>query len=262
MIPVYGRPPKSDFNIFLQSYLVPMDDAISHLKTDSYDVHGSLVPGVTVYASWNAGDSEYFRFGNTDGIEPLVVIRDFNGLATDSVEIAEEFRLLFNLYYNSSKNEYIDLENDTIVAKVEGDFVCIQKRYLKSYLALKNMAMILHIDSRYMSADSKEDWPPDELSFNDGCNNIIYTLTINKGGVYPQSSSLLYGKKVIFGCSLKDCNVWPYNQEKVIWILLLALAKMEKKNIILAILVNCRIYLEPIRMHHIILPLYFSMQLC
>ena len=41
--------------------------------------------------------------GNDNGYEPLVIKREYNGVATDSIEIVEEFRLLFNLYFNSQK---------------------------------------------------------------------------------------------------------------------------------------------------------------
>ena len=32
--------------------------------------------------------------------------------------------------------------------------------------------------------------------------------------ISKQNYSFLYAKKIIAGCELKNCNVWPYNQEK------------------------------------------------
>lgn len=58
-----------------------------------------MEPGITVYGSWENDEKVYHRWGNDDDFEPLIIKRNFNGVATDSVEVAEEFRLLFNLYF-------------------------------------------------------------------------------------------------------------------------------------------------------------------
>jgi len=77
-----------------------------------------LRPGVTVYGAWDSGEAAYYKWGNNASIEPLVIKRDYNDLARDNIEIVEEFRFLFNLYYNSQSKEYVDLENDTSAQKL------------------------------------------------------------------------------------------------------------------------------------------------
>lgn len=146
----------------------------------------------------------------------LVIKRDYNDLARDNIEIVEEFRFLFNLYYNSQSKEYVDLENDTSVVKISDDnLVSIHKRYLKSYLAIKNMALIIHIDSR--CTDIVEDiFPTDSFDYRNDDNTVFYTVNIGRGhnGIQEENFSILFGKKVLFGCKLKDCNIWPYNEKK------------------------------------------------
>lgn len=126
------------------------------------------------------------------------------------------FRFLFNLYYNSQSKEYVDLENDTSVVKISDDnLVSIHKRYLKSYLAIKNMALIIHIDSR--CTDIVEDiFPTDSFDYRNDDNTVFYTVNIGRGhnGIQEENFSILFGKKVLFGCKLKDCNIWPYNEKK------------------------------------------------
>lgn len=215
MIPVYGSKKEGSWDIFLQSYLVPINKVDCQLETDTYDAH-SLLPGITVYGSWESDEAVYYKWGNEEGFEPFVVKRNFNGLAHESIEIVEEFRLLFNLYYNSQSKEYVDLENESVVVKIENECVSVQKRYLKSYLAVKNMAMIMHIDSRCMIVDSDTNWTDDGLSYRNDDNTIYYTLNIGRchTGLGQENYSILFGKKVILGCQLKECNIWPYNEEK------------------------------------------------
>ena len=130
--------------------------------------------------------------------------------------IPQKVRFLFNLYYNSQSKEYVDLENDTSVVKISDDnLVSIHKRYLKSYLAIKNMALIIHIDSR--CTDIVEDiFPTDSFDYRNDDNTVFYTVNIGRGhnGIQEENFSILFGKKVLFGCKLKDCNIWPYNEKK------------------------------------------------
>lgn len=215
-VPVYGGRKDDKWDIFFQSYLVPADRTEGQLKTDTYDAYGLLRPGVTVYGAWDSGEAAYYKWGNNTSIEPLVIKRDYNDLARDNIEIVEEFRFLFNLYYNSQSKEYVDLENDTSVVKISDDnLVSIHKRYLKSYLAIKNMALIIHIDSR--CTDIVEDiFPTDSFDYRNDDNTVFYTVNIGRGhnGIQEENFSILFGKKVLFGCKLKDCNIWPYNEKK------------------------------------------------
>lgn len=215
-VPVYGGRKDDKWDIFFQSYLVPADRTEEQLKTDTYDAYGLLRPEVTVYGAWDSGEAAYYKWGNNTSIEPLVIKRDYNDLARDNIEIVEEFRFLFNLYYNSQSKEYVDLENDTSVVKISDDnLVSIHKRYLKSYLAIKNMALIIHIDSR--CTDIVEDiFPTDSFDYRNDDNTVFYTVNIGRGhnGIQEENFSILFGKKVLFGCKLKDCNIWPYNEKK------------------------------------------------
>lgn len=215
-VPVYGGKKDDKWDIFFQSYLISQDKTGEQLKTDSYDIGDSLFPGITVYGGWDSGQAVYHKWSNDSNIEPLVIKRNYNGLADDNVEIVEEFRFLFNLYYNSQSKEYIDLEKNIPVIKITDDnLVSIHKWYLKSYLSVKNMALIMHIDSRCTDI-TKESFPEDVFSYRNEDNTIFYTVSIGRChvGVQQKSFSILYGKKVLFGCELKNCNIWPYNEEK------------------------------------------------
>lgn len=145
MVPVSGNKIDKKYDIYLQSFLLPLNEVENDMENDTYNAH-TLMPGITVYGSWEDDEKVYHRWGNDNGYEPLVIKREYNGVATDSIEIVEEFRLLFNLYFNSQKNEYIDVSNGegiTVVKMNDNGYVTIHKRYLKTYLAVKEKVLIL-----------------------------------------------------------------------------------------------------------------------
>jgi len=216
MMPVYGSRKDKEYDIFIQSYLVPEQEAEKQLEKDTYDIN-TLEPGFTQYGAWEDGDVVYDRFNSSIGAEPIVIVRDYGGLAEDNLEIIEEFRLLFNLHFNAANNEYNDLTNGIVVVRIQKDgFVEIHKKYLKSYLAVKKMVLVLHVDSRCIFHEYNPSLPDDNLDYRNDCNTIFYTLGIGhcNMGYKNQNYSILYGKKLIYGCDIKNCGIWPYDKEK------------------------------------------------
>ena len=156
MVPVSGNRVDKKYDVYIQSFLLPIDAVEADMENDTYNAH-SMEPGIIVYGSWENDEKVYHRWGNGDGFEPLIIRRNFNGVEADSIEVAEEFRLLFNLYFNSQKNEYVDVsdgEGLTVVKMNDNGYITIHKRYLKTYLAVKEKALIIHIDSRCVALDA------------------------------------------------------------------------------------------------------------
>lgn len=218
MVPVSGNKIDKKYDIYLQSFLLPLNEVENDMENDTYNAH-TLMPGITVYGSWEDDEKVYHRWGNDNGYEPLVIKREYNGVATDSIEIVEEFRLLFNLYFNSQKNEYIDVSNGegiTVVKMNDNGYVTIHKRYLKTYLAVKEKVLMIHIDSRCVSIDNSEKIKEDGLVYRNSENTIFYALNIGNTstGLKRKNYSIIYAKNVVSGCSLCDSNIWPYNEEK------------------------------------------------
>lgn len=186
------------------------------LDTNIYDMDG-LKPGFTVYGSQDDGEVIYKRYNNDKNAEPIVINRGYDGLADDNYEIVEEFRLLFNLYHDFRKQEYIDLENNTTVVKFDdNELIKINKKYLKRYLAVKNMALILYIDSMYtlpMYDDKIEDKC---IEYKNDEGTIFYTLNIlkDRSRGKKKNYSIIQGKKIIYGYELINCGIWPYDKDK------------------------------------------------
>lgn len=218
MVPVSGNKIDEKYDIYLQSFLLPLDEVENDMENDTYNAH-TLMPGITVYGSWEDDEKVYHRWGNDNGYEPLIIKREYNGVAPDSIEIVEEFRLLFNLYFNSQKKEYIDVSNGegiTVVKMNDNGYITIHKRYLKTYLAVKEKVLMIHIDSRCISINDLEKVKEDGLAYRNNDNTIFYTLNIGNTstGLKRENYSYIFAKNVILGCSLCDSNIWPYNEEK------------------------------------------------
>lgn len=216
MIPVYGSRKDSNYDLFIQSYLVPVQDAKKQLEKDTCEIT-TFEPGFTQYGAWEDGEVIYDRYNSDIGAEPIVIVRDYDGLAESNIEIVEEFRLLFKLYFNMASGEYIDLANEITVIRMKNTgLIEVHKKYLKSYLAVKQMALVLHIDSRCVFQEYDASIRKDYLQYKDNDNTTYYTLSI--GECTPlckkENYSILFGKKLIFGCDLKNCGIWPYNEEK------------------------------------------------
>ncbi len=145
MVPVFGNRVDKKYDVYLQSFLLPIDAVESDMQNDTYNAN-TMEPGITVYGSWENDEKVYHRWGNDDDFEPLIIKRNFNGVATDSVEVAEEFRLLFNLYFNSQKNEYVDVSDGEGITVVK-----MNDNYISNYYGI-NVADL----DQYVFAQSED----------------------------------------------------------------------------------------------------------
>ena len=140
--------------------LIPSGQIEDALSRDTWDLsHGQGLP------SWDGvyelpETLEYLRFGNHDGIEPLVIDRSFFGPREDYVEISEEFRLFHNLYHDKRRDEYVKLDdsgNEIVVAVVKLKLVKIRLKELRQFLAIKEMHLSIQFDCVVFSENGLEE---------------------------------------------------------------------------------------------------------
>jgi hypothetical protein len=102
----------------------------------------------------------YLPFGNEDGIEPLVIWREFHGMRPEFIELAQEFRLFHNLFHEPSKCRYLifDDNGDEAEAVRYGDnWIEVKTRLLTDFLAVKQMAIAVYVESfRYCTLTLEE----------------------------------------------------------------------------------------------------------
>jgi hypothetical protein len=95
------------------------------LNNESWDLLiGNGKPGCLISSdSYGNKTVTYHRFGDNDGIEPLIHSRNFNSIKKDYVEVSEEFRLFHNLYHKRTNNKFVKFDE----GGDEEDVILIEK---------------------------------------------------------------------------------------------------------------------------------------
>ena len=147
--------------------LVTMYQWIREENSHEYAIYCALIPSRQIEralsnpADWDlhfyqgtpsavvgGGQVRYLRYGEDNGIEPLIINRDFAESQTNYGkrkvyrEISEEFRLFHNLYHDSEKDEYIKIDdegNEHRVIVVEQNHIQIRLKEVREFLAIKEM---------------------------------------------------------------------------------------------------------------------------
>ena len=125
------------------------------------------------------GDTEiisYRRFGSDEGIEPLVLTREFHDLKDLYEEVSEEFRLFHNLYHDTQQGTLVKIDDsgtEEIVAELKPDRVNIRMLEVRQYLAIREMHLLIQFDFRELS-----ERPLQELQMPGG-ERVIHDETLN-----------------------------------------------------------------------------------
>lgn len=197
--------------------LIPESQVAKVLKHAGWDLmYGDGRPGCVM-----SGDKVWYeRIGSTEGIEPLVIAREFHGCAKDYLEISEDFRLFHNLFHNMANNTYqmFDRNGDPDdVIRIENRAVKVKMKPLKQYLAIREMRLAVFIEARRCSKltldelglrNDSEKFEGNDLYFE------VHTGPMTWGDREDKSFARLIGKKLIKGMPKEQCGVWPYNDKK------------------------------------------------
>jgi len=129
-------------------------------KNFDWELHyGSGKPGFVFSWKNDKQIGKYFRFLDV-GIEPLIYYRNFNGIKDNYFDVSEEFRLYFDLYeeFTSHTNKkYINIDDDgeeEDVIIVTKEIIKCKLKYIKEYLAVKKMTLVIQFDLMRFSEKS------------------------------------------------------------------------------------------------------------
>ena len=127
--------------------LVPHAQVDRILSNPFWDFpHRYGMPGAVKH---HDGKVEYLRYGAQDGVEPLVIARDFFEIRDNYAEICEEFRLFHGLYHDRKTDQYIKIDADGeehLVAVVKPNRVEIRLKEIRQFLAVKDMTLIVQFE--------------------------------------------------------------------------------------------------------------------
>jgi hypothetical protein len=161
MVTVYLSDSKDSHNHFIYCALIPCAQIERVLSSPFWDFsYGRGMPGAVVYYEDGEQRAEYLRYGDDDGLEPLVIDRAFHGIRDDYKEICEEFRLFHRLYHDRKQDQYIKIDddgNEHLVAVVEPARVQIRLKEIRQFLSIKEMYLSIQFDCREHSEHSLEE---------------------------------------------------------------------------------------------------------
>ena len=218
-IVAYSGEVGKDFRRVLYSALISTEHVAQVIKEPGWNLSlGDGIPGFVT--SWENGKEicKYYRNANLGTCEPLVLYREFNAAKENYVEVCEEFRLFHNIYFDSKSGKYSIFDesgNDIEAIRLSSNGVQILNRLLRSYMAAKQMALLLFFD---FVQDGPEELSEEELQvYKLDIEEEFFRLSRRAGNyslVDQKSFCRVVGKKAIICESVSKCGVWPYRKDK------------------------------------------------
>lgn len=203
------------------SAFIPNKKRNQSLDQSSWDLLiGQGKPGfITSYINGEE-KSEYFRFGDNSQIEPFVHWRSFKNRNTSVIDLSEEFRLYFDLFelIQSDCRTYIYTDEngeEEDVIKVFDNKVEVKLRFLKEYLAVREMSLAIYFDVMRFLPNSLEDLGIehfDNIVKNEAFTYTVFTRNLNMGEM--KSQGWILGKKLISGSKDFKFFFWRLKEDE------------------------------------------------
>jgi hypothetical protein len=200
-------------SVGMYSALVTNEKSISALKNTSWDLtYGSGRPGFVINYVNSEKKVNYYS-NEEEGFLRIVLNREFHGRMSDYVEILQEFRLFHNLYYLENEKKYIafDEVGDQVDAvKICPDQVQIRRHYLSSFMAAKQMHLLLYFDITRKFIHNEK------YSSQEANPNLIFSIFSDDYSFKNFNSfSRILGKKLVRCDRVELSGIWPFEVEKV-----------------------------------------------
>lgn len=185
------------------------------LKDYSWDV--SMTTGAPGFEINGDGTVYKSRLIDRDE-EALLYYRDFYGVATDYVEISQEFILLNNLRFDKKRKCYFAMYDSGVqeeaVRYIDDRSIQIKLKFLKQYASAKQHAIVLEYDIRTNISGKLSDYGVSEFSEVVQENNLCYSICGGQFNIPDTVFSRILGKKIIMPEPIEKCGFWPFEKEK------------------------------------------------
>jgi hypothetical protein len=139
------------------SILAPNTVVPKLVQDCSWDTH--MDSGYPNVEDWRAGNQEYARHGGSLGLEPLVVFWEYHGIKESFFELAEEFRIFYNLWFDHRTNQYLAILADGtehVVARITKTACSVRGDCLREFLAAKRFTLVIYFDEVRRSTEKLE----------------------------------------------------------------------------------------------------------
>ena len=204
---------------YIYCALIPSFQIQDSLADSTWDLEFSRgMPSGITYHKQGELQREYLRYGVDNGVEPLIIDRNFHRLREDYREISEEFRLFHELYHDRKTDQYLKMDdagNEEVVAVVKPDHIQIRLKEIRQFLAIKEMHLAIQFIFSETSLHSLE-----ELELQAGDENKQNGLMCwmrrygdLNGTANCWAFSRLVGKRLVEPLSKAKSGFWPFAEE-------------------------------------------------
>ena len=161
--------------------------------------------------------TQYERFGDDEGFEPLVIHQDHHGVRPPMrPQLSEEFRLYHNLWSNETGTAFFKVHDDgsdELAAEIGPESVRVRTPLLRQFQAAKQLDLVLRISSYQYVDDPDEVAPIGEIVTVNDRDNM--SLSIHVADVMhdrQRPCSMLDGTKVAPAPPREKAGVWPFKR--------------------------------------------------
>ncbi|MGI8412830.1 MAG: hypothetical protein ACR2QA_10145 [Solirubrobacteraceae bacterium] len=196
------------------SALLTPERIAAGVSDPAWDAHpGEGHPGFVSYNGDNGWTTDY-EATNDRGIELLVVDRTWHGVRPNEVELAQEFRLLFNLWEDRATRTFYDFDgsgNPIKSVAIEEQGVRALTSLVRRYQAAKQMYLALYLDSTLWSSDL----PNEDHQWETRDAHLIcgyYRCT--RAAFDDRPFSRLLGKRLFAPPAREACGIAPFERAK------------------------------------------------
>ena len=168
--------------------------------------------------SYTDEGAKYFRYGDDEGFEPLVILQDHSGvLPRMQPQLSEEFRLYHNLWANEAGTEFFKVNadgSDERVAEVGPKRVRVRTRLLRQFQAAKQLDLVLRISSHQYVDDPAEEAYVGEIAVATDRDDVCLSLHAMRTIPGNRLCSVLAGTKVLQAPAMHNAGIWPFDEEE------------------------------------------------
>lgn len=196
--------------------LVRPEEVDKCLESSSWEVSkGDQLVGFTTWREDGVEQAEYGYAPVSSRSWPLVVHREFYGLAERQSDVIEEFRHFHNLWHDRQSDEYLRIKDDTTrdraVFHDDTGALLVDTTLLRKFCAARGLCIILQVDA-VQFFDEAIDEERTEIREDD----LVATVyrTNNARFANREAFGRLLGKRVIRPLAREQCGVWPFEDEK------------------------------------------------
>lgn len=195
---------------------IPKDRVKKSLEDFSWDI--SMQSGGPGFEKNNKGTVYKSSLLDYDEDEALLFYRDFYGVATDYVEISQEFILLNNLRYDKKRRCYFAMydsgEKEEAVQYDNDCTIRIKSKFLRKYASAKQLAIVLLFDIRTRFSGQLSDYGLSDFNDTITKDNLCYSISGGEYHIPDTVFSRILGKKIIPPDPIEQCGFWPYERKR------------------------------------------------